>query len=225
MRNTLPAILSVICIASFAAVCASSANPVRLVAGLILIAATCAAGFLHRRRFDGIVPALGLTLTFLILAALALAAARILSAVPVALTLTVAALAAAWTSAPAERAARPKPNPLVVAGVLIFAAAAVAAVRYSAAGATSDADAASSVAIWAYPSGGQFHIGVKQPAGHGAATLRIVVTQAGVTVATWNDIRLAAGQSWEAALTLKNGAADVVALQGGTVVARLSSGP
>ena len=66
---------------------------------------------------------------------------------------------------------------------------------------------------------------MEQPAGHGATSLRIVVTQAGVTVATWNDIRLAPGQTWEApALTVTGkGPVQVVALHGGTVMASLSS--
>ena len=56
-------------------------------------------------------------------------------------------------------------------------------------------------------------------------TLRIVVSQAGVTVATWNNIRLASDQTWESpALTVTgNGPAQVVALHDGTVVASLSS--
>jgi hypothetical protein len=187
--------------------------------------------------FDAIVPAIGLTLVFLILAGLALAAVHALSTVPVALALGVVTLAAVWAGAShpthptpglAEQGARPQlkpPNPLVVAGVLVFAAAAVLAVRYSAASATADAGGASSVAIWAYPSGDQLRVGVEQAAGHGATSLRIVVTQAGVTVATWDDIRLAPGQTWEApALTVTgNGPARVVALHGGTVVASLSS--
>jgi hypothetical protein len=205
----------------------------------------------HQKRFDAIVPATGLTLAFLILAGLALAAVHALSTVPVALALGVATLAAAWAGtalfpsptptpapapapAPAERRARPKPpNPLAftgsfigaLIGVLAFAAAAVLAVHYSAASAKADTDAASSVAIWAYPEGDQLHVGVEQPAGHSAASLRIVVTRAGVTVATWNDIRLTAGQTWEApALTLAGDApAHVVALSGETVVASLSS--
>ncbi|HZP52016.1 hypothetical protein, partial [Actinocrinis sp.] len=71
----------------------------------------------------------------------------------------------------------------------------------------------------------QLHVGVRQPAGHGAASLRIVVSQAGATVATWNDIRLAPGQSWQApALTVPGpGSAQVVAFDGTTVVASLSS--
>ena len=97
--------------------------------------------------------------------------------------------------------------------------------RSSADGATADADGASSVAIWAYPSGDRLNVGVQQPAGHGSTSLRIVVSRAGVTVATWNDIRLAPGQTWQApALTVTgDGPVQVVALSGGTVVASLSS--
>jgi hypothetical protein len=189
--------------------------------------------FLHRRRFDAIVPAVGLTVVFLILAGLALAAVHLLSTVPIALASAVATLvAAAWAGASppssglAEGRARLRPAQLLAGtGAVIFAVATVLAVRYSAADAAADADAASSVAIWAYPSGNQLHVGVEQPAGHGSASLRIVVTEAGVTLASWNDIHLAAGQTWQApALTVTgSGPARVVALDGETVVASLSS--
>ncbi|MGH6653796.1 MAG: hypothetical protein ACRDVE_01165 [Actinocrinis sp.] len=232
-RRGFQAACSTVAVAAFGVICASSAGPVRQLAGLSLIGAFAGAlWFLHRKRFDAIVPAVGLTLACLILAGLALAAAHALSTIPVALTLAAGTLAAAWADAArpsaelAERAARLEvPNPLAVAGVLIFAAAAVLAVRYGATSATADDDAASSVAIWAYPSGDQLQVGVKQPPGHGTASLRIVVSQAGVTVAAWDDIRLAPGQTWEApALTITGGKpAQVVALHGGTVVATLSS--
>jgi hypothetical protein len=236
-RRGLQTACSAVAIASFGAICASSAGPVRQIAGLSLLCALAfAVWFMHRRRFDAIVPAVGLTLAFLILAGLALAAVHILGTVPVALASVVATLAAAWAGARhaapalgpglAERRAWLKPRyPLALIGVLIFAAATVLAVHHSAASATADADGASSVAIWAYPSGGQLHVGVEQPAGHGATSLRIVVTQAGVTVATWNDIRLAAGRTWEAPAfkDTGKGPAQVVALHGGTVVASLSS--
>lgn len=184
--------------------------------------------------FDAIVPAIGLTLVFLILAGLALAAMHALSTVAVALVCGagVVTLAAVWVGvshpAPvlAERTARRKPpNPLAVTGVLIFTVAAALAVRYSATSATADADGASSVAIWAYPSGGRLHVGVEQAARHGAAPLRIVVTQAGVTVATWNDISLAPGQTWEASAptVTGKGPAQVLALHGRTVMASLLS--
>jgi len=224
---------SAVTIASFGIICASSAGLVRHIAGLSLLGAfACAVWFVRRQRFDAIVPAAGLTLAFLILAGLALAAVHALSTVPVALAVGVVTLGVVWVSAPApaSRHAQRKawltpPNPIAVAGVVIFAVAAVLAVHYSAASATADADAASSVALWAYPSGGRLHVGVQQPSGHGTASLQIVVTQAGSTLATWNDIHLAPGQTWEApALTVTgNGPAEVVALHGRTVVASLSS--
>jgi hypothetical protein len=244
----------VVAVASSAAVCASAAGPVRQIAGLILIGALAfAVWFMHGGRFDAIVPTVGLTLVFLILAGLALAAVHVLSTVPVALAAVAATLATALAGAAqptdvlaqptdvlaqppdvlaeptgglAERRAGLKPAHLfAVTGAVIFAAATVLAVRYSAADAAADADGASSLAIWAYPSGGQLHVGVEQPAGRAALSLRIVVTEAGVTVATWNDIRLNPGQTWEApAFTVTgNGPARVVALHGGTVVASLSS--
>jgi hypothetical protein len=232
-RRGLQTACTAIVIASFGAICASSVGPVRQIAGLSLLCAFAfALKLMRRRRFDAIVPTIGLTLAFLILAGLALAAVHALSTVPVALVVAVATLAAVWAAASqptvglAERRAWLKPPyPLAVVGVLIFAAATVLAVHYSADGATADADGASSVAIWAYPSGGQLHVGVEQSAGHGATSLRIVVTQAGVTVAMWNGIHLAPGQSWEApALTVTGKVpAQVVALHGGTVVASLSS--
>jgi hypothetical protein len=228
-------VCSAVAVASCGAVCVSSAGPVRQIAGLMLIGALACALWLRgwRASFDAFVPAIGLTVVFLILAGLALAAVHALSAVPVALTTAVATLGAVWagprppTAGPGTRNSWPQPaNLLAVAGALVFAAAAVLAVRGSAASASADADQATSVAIWAYPSGGRLRVGVEQPAGHGTATLRIVVTQAGVTVATWNDVRLAPGGIWQApALTITGKVpAQVTALRGGTIVASLSSG-
>lgn len=231
-RRGLQAACSLVAIASCGAICASPAAPVRQIAGLSLVCALTCAVWLLLQRFDAIVPAIGLTLACLILTGVALAAVHVLRAVPAALALGVVTLAAAWAgtahSAPRHadrRTLTRPPSPLALTGVLIFAAAAVLAVRYSAASATSDADRASSVALWAYPSGNQLHVGVTQPAGHGAASLRIVVTRAGVTVAAWSDIHLAPGQTWAApALTVTGtGPASVVVLDGGSVVARLSS--
>lgn len=232
-QRALPAACSAVAATSFGLICALSAGPVKQIAGLALIGAFgCAVWFIRWERFDAIVPATGLTLAFLVLAGLALAAVHALSTVPVALALGVFTLAAAWFGAPsptAEHADRTswlkQPNPLTVTGVLVFAAAAALAVHYSATSAAADADGASSVAIWAYPSGDQLHVGVAQPAGHGAASLRIVVTQAGATVATWNDVRLAPGHTWKAPpLTVTgSGPAQVVALRGESVVASLST--
>ena len=232
-QHELQAACSAVAVASCGVICASSAGPAKQIAGLSLIGAfVCAMWLLYRERFDGIVPATGLTLAFLILAGLALAAMGTLNPVPVALAVGIATPVAACAGVRypgaehADRTSRLKRlNPLAATGVLIFAVTAVLAVRHSAASATADADGASSVALWAYPVGGRLHVGVEQPSGHGATSLRIVLTQAGVTVATWNDIRLAPGQTWEApALTVAgSGAAQVVALHGTTVVARLSS--
>jgi hypothetical protein len=51
------------------------------------------------------------------------------------------------------------------------------------------------------------------------------VTQAGATLATWDNIHLAPGQTWEApALTATGpGPVQVLALHNGTVVASVSS--
>lgn len=227
---------SAVAIASFVAICTASAGPVRQIAGLSLIGAFAFALWLMRRgRFDAIVPVTGLTLVFLILTGLALAAVHILSTIPVALASTLATLAAVWagTSHPIAESAERRTwlqwftpsHLLAVTGVLIFGAATVLAVHHSASSARVDADGASSVAIWAYPSGDQLHVGVQQPAGQGTTSLRIIVTEAGVTVATWNVDRLAPGQIWEApALTVAGkGPAQVVAMHGGTVVASLFS--
>lgn len=217
---------SAVAVASCAVVCATPAGPVRLVAGLGLLGAFAfALLLLGRERVEAVVPAVGLTLVFLILAGLALAAVHALNTMPMALVIGVAALAAAFSPRPGPRVRLGRPGLLAVAGVLIFATATVLAVRHSASSATADADRASSVAIWAYPSGGRLHVGVRQPAGHGTASLRIVVTRAGVTVAAWDGIRLAPGQTWEApAITITgDGPATVTALHGKTVVASLSS--
>jgi hypothetical protein len=227
-----PAAITAVTIASAGAICLT-AGPLRLIAGLSLLAAlACAMCILHRARFDAIVPAGGLTLVFLVLAGLGLAAVHLLSVVPTTLTVGTAALAVAWASvrSPAgrhpARAARPgTPGYLAVAGVLVFAITATLAVRYAATSATADSAGASSLAVWAYPVGDQLHVGAQQPDGHGAVSLRIVVTQAGVTTAAWNNVRLGAGQAWEApALALTGtGPVRVVALRAGTVVASLSA--
>ncbi|MDQ2811092.1 MAG: hypothetical protein M3Z75_04230 [Actinomycetota bacterium] len=219
---------------AFGLICTSTGT-IRLIAGLNLLGALAGALWLtHQVRFRALGPAIGLTLAFLVLAGLGLAAVHALNTIPTALATVAATLAAAWISvfwpAPglAGRAPRPGlPNPLAVAGVLIATVAATVAIHYAAGSATAGADRASSLAVWAYSSGGQLQIGAQQPAGHGAAWLRIVVTQAGITTAAWNNVRLAPGQTWEAhplALT-GNGLVRVVALRGGVVVARLSAWP
>jgi hypothetical protein len=230
-RWGLPVACSGVATASFGIIVCAAAGPVRLIAGLSLLCAfACAVWLLHRPRLGAIVPAIGLTLAFLILAGLALAAVHALGAVPAALAMGIVTVAAAWASAfrvgpgPAERNRKPL-SLLAVAGAATFAAAAVLAVHYAAVSATADADRASSLAIWAYPSGDQLQIGLQAPAGQPGVSLRIVVTQAEAVAAEWNNVRIAPGQTWEApALTLTgNGPVQVVALHAGAVVASLSA--
>jgi len=142
---------------------------------------------------------------------------------PVAPTSTPSPIAAGS----ARAARREAPGYLALAGVLAFAIMATLAVRSAATSATADSSKATSLAVWAYPVGGQLQVGAQQPAGHGAVSLRIVVTQAGVTAAAWSNVRLGPGQAWQApALTLSGrGPVRVVALRAGTVVARLSASP
>ena len=230
-RWVLPAVCSGVTTVSFGIIISVGAGTVRIIAGLSLLCAFAyAVWLLHRARFHAIVPAIGLTLAFLILAGLALAAGHVLGTVPTALTIGIAAVAAAWASAfqpgpgPAERNRQPW-SLLAVAGVAAFAVAAVLAVHYSAVSAATDADRSSSLAIWAYPSGDQLHVGVQEPAGHGVVSLRIVVTQANAGVTAWNDVRIDPGQTWNApALTpTGSGPVQVVALHAGTVVASVSA--
>jgi hypothetical protein len=231
-RRGLPAACSAVTALALGLICLS-AGPVKLAGVLILLGAfVCAMWVAHQARFVAIAPAIGLALAFLILIGLALAVFHALNTDPIALAIGAITLAAAWASSlyPAagalERRIRVKlPSPIAAGGIAIFAAAAVFAVHYSAVSATADSDGASSLAVWAYPSGGQLHVGARQPPGHGSTTLRIVVTHAGITAATWNDVRLAPGQTWAApALTLTgNGPTRVVASHGGIVVASFSS--
>jgi predicted PurR-regulated permease PerM len=172
-----------------------------------------------------IVPAIGLSLVFLVLAGLGLAALHALNAITTALAVGIAALAATWYVARGIAEWKTRLRPLAIAGVLVFAVASVLAVHYSAASATTDADGASSLAVWAYPAGDRLQVGIQQPPGRGEASLRVVVNQDGITARAWNDIRLAPGQTWEApALTLTgSGPVQVVVLNAGAVVASVSA--
>jgi hypothetical protein len=52
--------------------------------------------------------------------------------------------------------------------------------------------------------------------------VQIVITQAGTTIATWNDVRLATGQTWQEPLTITgNSPARIVIRHDGVVVASL----
>lgn len=227
---------SAVSVGSFGVI-AASAGPVRLIAGLSLVGAfACGVWLAHRARFRAIVPAIGLTLVFLVLAGLALAAVHARGAVPIALAMGVTTLAIAWAStAPglagreAGKSGRKAPlgrrGMLAIAGGVIFAGAAVLSVRYAAASATAGDDSASSLAVWAYPAGGLLHVGAQEPAGHGAVSVRIVVTRAGVAVASWNNVRLAPGQTWQVTTPSVDGnrPVQVTALRGGIIVASLSA--
>jgi hypothetical protein len=178
-----------------------------------------------------LVSGIGLTLVFLVLAGLGLAAAHVLNSVTTALAaggaaLTAICYAARWVAERRGKAERKTPlNPLVIAGVLVFAVASVLAVRYAAGSATADADGASSLAVWAYPAGGELRVGIQRPPGGGEASLRVVVNQEGAASRAWNNIRLAPGQTWAApAFTLTgSGPVDVRVLSAGAVVASVSA--
>lgn len=230
---------SAVTVVAFGLICLST-GPVRLTAAAILLGGFVSAiWLLHRAQFAALGPAVGVALACLILIGLALAAAGALTTVAIAAAIGAITLATIWantawastlhpTAAPvaaAERSTRLKrPSPFAVGGVVIFAAAAACSVHYSATSATADSDQASSPALWAYPAGDRLDVGVWQPPGYGSMSLRIVVTQAGITIAAWKDIRVAPGQTWEAPpIALRNdGPTQVVAFRGRSVVARLS---
>jgi hypothetical protein len=227
-RRRLPAACAAATVPGLVLACIP-AGPVRLTGGLILLGSfACAAWIAHQRRFTAIGPAIGLALAALILTGLALAAFRGLDTIPLAVAIAAVTLLTLWASTRYPAAGDPEraeparlASPAALAGGVILVAAAIVAVRYSADSATADSARASSLAVWAYPSGGRLHIGAQEPAGQGPVSLRIVVTQAGITTAAWNDVRLAAGQTWQAPpLTLTGtGPVRVVARRGGSVVA------
>jgi len=125
----------------------------------------------------------------------------------------------------ARKAPRTWRGTLAIAGGALFAATAVLAIRYAAASATASGNSASTLAVWAYPAGGRLHIGAQEPPGHPAVSLRIIITRAGTTIATWNSIRLAPGQTWQATTPSADGnrPVQVTALRGGIIVASLSA--
>jgi hypothetical protein len=207
-----------------------SAGPVRLVAGLILLAsfacaAVCAAWIAQQARFTAIGPATGLALAALILIGLVLAVLRILDTVPTALAVAALTLLTLWASRRYLAAQVPergkRVSPAALAGGAIFVVAAVVAVHYSAVSSMAGSARASSLAVWAYPSGGQLHIGAREPAGQPSVSLQIVVTSAGITTADWNDVRLAGGQTWQAPSLPMTGYAPIRVLirRGGIIVA------
>jgi hypothetical protein len=231
-----PVACSAVTAAAVGVTCAST-GPVRLAGALILLGAlVCALWIAHHARFAALGPAIGLALAFLVLIGLALAAGHALSTAPIALAIGAVTLAAAWAGrlypaagVPGHRTPVKRPNLIAVGGAVIFAAAAVFAVHYSALSARADSARACCLAVWAYPSGpsgAQLQVGAQQPAGHGPTSLRIVVAEAGITAAAWNDVHLAPGQTWRAPpLTMTgNGPATVIARRGRVVVASFSFG-
>jgi predicted PurR-regulated permease PerM len=169
--------------------------------------------------------AIGLSVVFLVLAGLGLAAVHALNDITAALAAGIAALAATWYVARGKAEWTTRLDPFAIAGVLVFVVASVLAVRYSAVSATTHADGASSLAVWAYPAGDRLQVGMRQPPGRREASLRVVVSQEGTTARAWNNVRLAPGQTWEAPpLTLTGtGSVRVVVLSAGTVVASVSA--
>jgi hypothetical protein len=233
-RWIIPSICSAVTAIAVDLVCTSSGST-KIAGGLILLGAlTCAMWMALQRQVVSIAPAVGLVLASLVLTGIALAAVHGLSTTNVARTIGVLTLAGAWVGsrlpeADAPRQARP-PKPLVLlaaAGVAVFVAAATFAVHYSAASAAADSRRATSLAVWAYPSGQQLRVGAQQSPGAGAISLQIVVTHAGATAAAWSHVRLSAGQTWEAPpLKLTGtGPTRVVARDGSHVIASLSVQP
>lgn len=213
----------------------TSTGPAKLTGGLILLGALAGGIWIsNEARFVAVAPAVGLALALLILIGLVLAAVHELNATVLAVAIGAVTLVAAWGGSLRPRArvrertpsVKP-PHPLAVGGVVILVAAAAFAVHYSAGSAASNSDQASSLAVWAYPSGTQLQVGAEQPPGHGSVSVRIVVTHAGITAAAWNHVRLAPGQAWKAPplTVIGNGPTQVVASQDARVLARLSVVP
>lgn len=214
----------------------ASAGPVKVAGGLVVLGAFASALWIAQRsRFAAVAPAIGLVLASLVLIGLGLAAAHVLSTSFAALAVGTVTIAVAWAGSrrpeqPPRRQASPRRFHLAAAGgAVFFVVAAAFAIHYSAVSAVADSEQATSLSVWAYPSGGQLHVGAEQPLGHGATSLRIVVSYAGATAATWNNVDLYPGQTWKAPLLglPRNGAIRVVACHGRDVVATLSvqSGP
>lgn len=213
-----------------------SAGPVKVTGGLVVLGAFVSALWIAQRsRFAAVAPAIGLVLASLVLIGLGLAAAHLLSTSFAALAVGAVTIAVAWVGSrrparpPRQQASPRRFHLAAAAGVVFFVVAAAFAIHYSAVSAVADSEQATSLSVWAYPSGGQLHVGAEQPLGHAATSLRIVVSYAGTTAATWNNVDLSPGQTWKAPLLElpRNGPVRVVARHGQDVVATLSvqSGP
>jgi hypothetical protein len=226
-RWVLPSICSAITVLALVVVC-TSVGLIKLIGGVILLGVFASVLWIAQKsRFVAIAPAIGLILTSLVIIGFALAAVHALDVRPVALTVGTVAVAAVWASSrrPSVQRAPLRPLHLIAAGgAAVFAMAAVFAIHYSSVSAVTDLDQATSLAVWAYPSGHQLHVGVQQPPEHQPISLRIVVIHAGLTAAVWNHVRLAPGQTWQAPpLTLAgSGPIRVIARDSAQVVASLS---
>ena len=212
-----------------------SAGPVKVTGGLVVLGAFVSAlSIAQRSRFAAVAPAIGLVLASLVLIGLGLAAAHVLNTSFAALAVGAVTIAVAWAGSRPARPPRQQASPrrfhlAAAAGAVFFVVAAAFAIHYSAVSAVADSEQATSLSVWAYPSGGQLHVGAEQPVGHRATSLRIVVSYAGTTAATWNNVDPSPGQTWKAPLLAlpRNGPIRVVARHGQDVVATLSvqSGP
>jgi hypothetical protein len=208
-----------------------SAGPVKLVGGLVLLGAFGSALWIAQgSRFAAVAPAIGLVLASLVLIGFALAAAHLLGTGFAALVVGAVTVAVAWTGRrrpeqPVQRRRSPVQLDLVAAaGVVFFFIAAAFAVHYSAVSAVADSEQATSLSVWAYPLGDELHVGAEQPLGHTATSLQIVVSYAGTTATTWNNVNLSPGQTWKAPLLAlpRSGSIRIVARDGQNLVATLS---
>ena len=213
-----------------------SGGPVKVAPGLVVLGAfACALWIAQRSRFVAVASAVGLVLASLVLIGVGLAAAHVLSTSFAALAVGAVTIAVAWAGSrgpeqpPRQQASPRRFHLAAAAGAVFFVVAAAFAIHYSAVSAVADSEQATSLSVWAYPSGGQLHVGAEQPLGHGATSLQIVVSYAGTTAATWNNVDLSPGGTWKAPLLAlpRNGPIRVVARHGQDVVATLSvqSGP
>jgi hypothetical protein len=208
-----------------------SSGLVKQAAGLLVLAAFVTALWIAQKRaYIAVAPAVGLLLASLVLIGVALAVAHLLTTGIT--TMAVGAITVGVACAGARRPRQPAKrrrgsaqlNVSAAAGTIFFVIAAIFAVHYSAASAVTDSNQATSLSVWAYPSGDQLHVGAEQPLGHSATSLQIVVSYAGTATATWSNVNLSPGHAWRApSLALpRSGPIRVVARHGQDVVATLS---
>jgi hypothetical protein len=201
---------------------------VKQAAGLIVLAAFVTALWIAQKRaYIAFAPAVGLALASLVLIGVALAAAHLLNTGFTtlgvgAITVGVACTGARRPHLPTQRRMRSAQlNVFAAAGAIFFIVSATFAVHYSAVSAVADSNQATSLSVWAYPSGDQLHVGAEQAPGHSAISLQIVVSYAGTVAATWGNVNLFPGHAWKApslALPRSGAPIRVVARQGKDIV-------